>query len=368
MSPVNAHHRMKKSSREELIAHLNSFNLNLKPSVGVWYLAPSPSRFHERYGKDKTIPERIKILYDLAELGVKGIEAHYPSEINEDNWHLYQKLLKDTGMQLVNCGPFIFYNRDFEFGSLSNPVSKYRDKAQKVLINSLKFVKNTGTNHCGIWPGIDGYTYSFGTPFPSMWDAFEEAVAEAMDEVPGVKVAVESKPYEPIPNNIYRTSADALLAVRDIEERLRHPKNKRLLQEGKALVGMQPEIGHILMGYEDPAYVFSRICREGRLFHTHWNSQPLGNYDQDLNVGVVGWEQAEAALYALKMSGYTGYFGLDINPERMPVKKAVEINIKALRIMNERINALPHERIISCYFDPEDTRGELEMILVEARK
>jgi xylose isomerase len=120
------------------------------------------------------------------------------------------------------------------------------------------------------------------------------------------------------------------------------------------------------MGFEDVPYVFSRVMRQGRLSHTHWNSQPLGNYDQDLNIGAVEIQQAEAGLYALKMYGYRGYYGLDINPERMSAKKAVEINCKALQIMNERIDNLPHERILDCYFDPENHRGELEIIFLES--
>lgn len=102
--------------------------------------------------------------------------------------------------------------------------------------------------------------------------------------------------------------------------------------------------------------------------HPHWNSQPLGNYDQDLNTGVVEWDQAEAAMYLLKMVGFKEYFGIDINPERMPVLKAVEVNARVLEIMNERINSLPHERILECYYNPEENRGELEIILAESRR
>ena len=52
----------------------------------------------------------------------------------------------------------------------------------------------------------------------------------------------------------------------------------------------------VLMGFEDLPYALSWPLGEGRLAHTHWNSQPLGNYDQDLNVGVVSPEQLEALL------------------------------------------------------------------------
>ena len=122
------------------------------------------------------------------------------------------------------------------------------------------------------------------------------------------------------------------------------------------------------MGFEDTPYAFLRAARMGRLFHTHWNSQPLGNYDQDLNVGVVEWQQAESALYALKMAGYKEYFRIDINPERMPVEKAVDINSNVLNIMNERINKLPHEEIIEAYLNPENHRGDIELILLGSMK
>jgi xylose isomerase len=167
---------------------------------------------------------------------------------------------------------------------------------------------------------------------------------------------------------IYRTTADGLIACKDIEERLSNPANKELLVKGVPLMGMQPEIGHIRMGGEDAPYAIARCLREGRLFNTHWNSQPLGNYDQDLNIGVVEWQQAEAMLYVLKMAGYKEYYGIDINPERMPVEKAIEINSKALYIMNERINSLPNEKIIDAYFNPENNRGTIEMTLVDSMK
>jgi len=201
-----------------------------------------------------------------------------------------------------------------------------------------------------------------------MWENFEGALADAMDEVPGVMVRIETKPCEPIPNNIYRTNADGLLLARDVEARLKNPVNRRLLNEGRCLIGMQPEIGHIRMAYEDTPYVFSRICREGRMSHPHFNSQPLGNYDQDLNIGVVEWDQAEAGLLALKMAGFKEYIGIDINPERMSAHKAVKNNIAVLNIMNERINEIPYERLLDCYYDPEHNRGEMEMIFAEGMR
>ncbi|MGH2524609.1 MAG: xylose isomerase, partial [Anaerolineales bacterium] len=142
---------------------------------------------------------------------------------------------------------------------------------------------------------------------------------------------------------------------------------RKLLSEGHALVAMNPEVGHMLMGYEDLPYAYSLVMEYGRLAHTHWNSQPLGNYDQDLNVGVLSPEGVEAALYAMKMQGYTGYFGIDVNPERMPVDVALRNSMDALRAANDRINSLDHEAILYATNHPDKARGWLEAYLIRAR-
>jgi len=103
------------------------------------------------------------------------------------------------------------------------------------------------------------------------------------------------------------------------------------------------------------------------LAHTHWNSQPLGNYDQDLNVGVVSPEQLEAMVYTLKMYGYRGYMGLDINPERMPVDVALRNSMDAISAANDRINEMDHESILESHARPEQSRGWLEAYLIRAR-
>ena len=121
------------------------------------------------------------------------------------------------------------------------------------------------------------------------------------------------------------------------------------------------------MGFEDLAYAFSWPLSQGRLAHSHWNSQPLGNYDQDMNVGVVSPEQLEALLYTLKMHGYRGYFGIDINPERMPVDTAIHISMDAIRAANDRVNELDHEAIMFAHEHPDKARGWLEAHLIRAR-
>ncbi len=344
--------------------HMKSFKLAPKFSVGIWYFAPGGGRFHDRYVPDKTIPERIEVAKQMADLGVTGIEAHYPSEINEDNIDLYKDLAK-SGIKVAGVAFGHFFDKEFEFGCLSNPNPIVREKAIDIAEGGLKIVQEIGAGLAISWPGIDGYTYPIGTVYPWMWQTFEKSLAEAMDRVPGIRVAIEPKPYEPAPNNIYRTTAEGILAAQRIMARFKNEKNVKLVKDGHALVGLNPEIGHVTMGGEPLAAAYSLVGMYGMLGHTHWNSQPFGNYDQDLNVGVVNIQEALALMYSLKMMGYKEGFGIDINPERMPVQKAVEINIKVISKLNERVESLPHDDIIHIYLHPEKHRGDLETILAQ---
>jgi len=82
---------------------------------------------------------------------------------------------------------------------------------------------------------------------------------------------------------------------------------------------------------------------------------------------MVSPEQLEALLYVLKMHGYRGHFGIDINPERMPVDTAVRISMDAIRAANDRVNAFDHEAILHTHAHPDETRGWLEAYLLRAR-
>jgi xylose isomerase len=354
-------------SGQELLDHLNRFELELKFSAGIWFFSPPPSRFHAKYRPDLSIEQRLEIAATLADEGLRGLEAHYPNEVNEDNLDLWRSFAADTGIKLITVIPLLFWDEQFEWGSLSNPIETHRRAAIDRTRRALELNRDLDTDFAVVWPGIDGYENPLGLDFAAMRDRFAEGLAEAMDAVPGVRIAFEPKPYEPRGRILYGTTPEGLLLGRHVESLLANGQNRALLDEGHALCCLNPEVGHVLMGYEDLAYAFSWPLAEGRLAHSHWNSQPLGNYDQDLNVGVVSPEQLEALLYTLKRHGYGGYFGIDINPERLPVDRALRISMDAIRAANDRVNAFDHEAIMHAHAHPARARGWVEAYLVRAR-
>ncbi len=354
-------------SHQQTLDHLRTFELDLKFSAGVWFLSPAASRFHAKYSADLSIEQRLDLAGELAKDGLRGIEAHYPNEINEDNLGLWTSFSQATGIKVLTVIPLLFYDAAFEFGSLSNPDPAVRALAIERTRGALALNRRLDTDFAIVWPGIDGYELGFGLDFCAARRRFAEGLAEAMDSVPGVRVAFEPKPYEPRGHILYGTTPEGVLLGRDVEAMLRAPENRALLKEGHALCCMNPEVGHVLMGFEDLAYAYSWPLGEGRLAHTHWNSQPLGNYDQDLGVGSISPELVEGLLYTLKLHAYRGYFGIDINPERTPVDIALRNSFDALRAANDRVNALDHESILAAHARPAASRGWLEGYLTRVR-
>lgn len=367
MSLTELRYQAVRRSPEELVEHMKSFKLAPKFSAGIWFFSPADSRFHEKYTADINIEERLEIAAKLGDYGLRGIEAHCPNEINEDNIHIWQQFEKDTGIKLITVCPLLFRGKMFEFGSLSSPIKEKRHEAIELTKRTLQMNREMNTEFAILWPGIDGYENPFGIDFASMRARFTEGLAEAMDAVPGVRVAFEPKPYEPRGHIIYGTTPEGILLCHQVESLLKNPGNRKILDKGEALCCLNPEIGHVLMAYEDLPFAYSWPLAEGRLAHMHINSQPLGNYDQDLNVGVVSLEQFDALMYVLKMHGYQGWFGLDINPERMPVEMAIKINIDAVCASIDRISELDHASIIYAVNHPDKTRGWIEAYLIRAR-
>lgn len=352
---------------DELVRHLQNFELKLDFTAGIWFFTPPDSRFHGRYKENLDLEQRLEIAASLENYGLVALEAHYPNEINENNLDLWQKFSRDTGIRLCTVIPLLFYDRQFEFGSLSNPLDGPRRAAIERTQQALQMTREVNADFSVMWAGIDGYENPFGIDMVAFRKRFADGIAEAMDAVPGVRIAFEPKPYEPRGRILYGLTPEGVMLGQQVESRLQSAENRRLLDEGHSLFCLNPEIGHVLMGMEDLPYALSWPLSEGRLAHTHWNSQPLGNYDQDLNVGVISPEQMEAGLYTLKMHGYEGLFGIDINPERMPVDVALKNSMDALRAANDRINGMDHAAIVEATTRPDTHRGWIEGYLVRQR-
>lgn len=73
-----------------------------------------------------------------------------------------------------------------------------------------------------------------------------------------------------------------------------------------------------------------------------------------------------SALLTLKMYGYGGYFGIDINPERIPVETALTNAMNAIRIANAIIEKMDYDRLIEAFYNLAENRGVVEDVYLRA--
>jgi len=82
--------------------------------------------------------------------------------------------------------------------------------------------------------------------------------------------------------------------------------------------------------------------------------------------GVLSLSEELSTIFVLKLQGYDGRFGIDINPERMPVKTALILNMNSVRTLCEIVDNLDNERLLRAMYDPEGNRGVIEDVLTKA--
>jgi xylose isomerase len=82
---------------------------------------------------------------------------------------------------------------------------------------------------------------------------------------------------------------------------------------------------------------------------------------------VIAPETLEALVFVLRLYGYTGFFGLDINPEKMPVEAAIAKSINAIELACGVVDNIDPEEILDAYHNPQRERGKIEDLITRAR-
>lgn len=60
---------------------------------------------------------------------------------------------------------------------------------------------------------------------------------------------------------------------------------------------------------------------------------------------------------------YVYFIGVDINPERMPVERALVLSMNSMNAAVDHINNLDNDRLVEAMYDPIQNRGIVEDIV-----
>jgi xylose isomerase len=330
----------------------------LRNSVGVWAFGPAVTRFvppgyHPEAADESMVDKTRRVAEGLSDL-LDGLEYHYPGEINEENVAEILPVLEEHGMDLPVIAAGLHNDPTYSLGAFINPDDELRRRGIDTLRRGIDLCAQVGANFI-IWPGAEGYNYTFQRPYAQVWRAFVEAIAELTDHANerGVKVFLEHKNSEPAMKILMQNIGMTLFTIQKV--------NALGVDTSNLLVNMDWQ--HLIMNGENLAEYADLLASESKLGHQHGNDG-WGTFDDDNVVGTNFFMQTLELAQTLQDIGYGEngeILGFDLYPytedQVAAVRRAIlqwefiwdlgaKIDRQALREAKSRADALSGQRTV----------------------
>jgi xylose isomerase len=285
--------------------------MDLKNSVGVWAFGPAVTRFvppgyHHEVANEGMVEKTRRVCDGLFDL-LDGLEYHYPGEVNEDNVEGILSVLREHGMDLPVVPAGLHPDPTYGKGALVNPDEKLRRRGIDTLKRGIDLSAEVGANFI-IWPGAEGYNYTFQRPYAETWKKFVEGVAELTEHAggKGVKVFLEHKNSEPAMKILMQNIGMTLFTIKKVED--------LGVDVSNLLINMDWQ--HLIMNGENLAEYAELLASEGKLGHQHGNDG-WGTFDDDNVVGTNFFMQTLELAQTLQDVDYGSngeLLGFDLYP------------------------------------------------------
>ena len=330
----------------------------LRNSVGIWAFGPAVTRFvppgyHPGAADEPMVDKTRRVAEGLSDL-LDGLEYHYPGEINEENVEEILPVLKDHGMDLPVVAAGLHPDPTYALGAFINPDDGLRRRSIDTLRRGIDLCAEIGASFI-IWPGAEGYNYTFQRPYAQVWRGFVEAIAELTDHAneKGVKVFLEHKNSEPAMKILMQNIGMTLFTIQKV--------NSLGVDTSGLLVNMDWQ--HLIMNGENLAEYAELLAAESKLGHQHGNDG-WGTFDDDNVVGTNFFMQTLELAQTLQDIGYGEggeLMGFDLYPytedQVAAVRRAIlqwefiwdlarKIDRGALGEAKSRADALAGQRVV----------------------
>ncbi len=269
---------------------------HLKNSVGIWAFGPNATRFmpggyHPEAAKESMPSKTKRVVESIGNL-IDGYEFHYPGEVNEDNLEHVLSALKPADLYAVALG--LFSDPQYARGSFINPDEKLRRQSVETAKRGVDLAASVGARFI-IWPGGEGYNYSFQVPYALVWERLINALAEITSHAheKGVTVLLEHKNSEPAMRILLRDLGMTMYVINKIKE-TGVPVDKL-----KINIDWQ----HLIMNGEPLGEYVALLAKENLLGHNHGNSG-WGSFDDDNMVGASFFMQTLELALELRRCKY----------------------------------------------------------------
>ena len=275
--------------------------------------------------------------------GIDAIEIHqsvFETTLNGDiDWGAVNRAkdgyLAELGLTVTACNINTWTSPRFRLGGPCNPDAALRRAALEEILKAVEIAKAMGIPIVSVWPGSDGADYHFQIDYRQSLEWFTEALVEANRAcvAAGIRLAIESKPYEP--RELYMiipTAASAVLVARRVNE-----------ATGGTNCGLTIDYGHQKMEGTTASTACDLAAYAGVPIHKFdINDARQGRNDQDLMFGTVSIPEAVEYLFVTFERDYRGYYSQDQFTYRDDPTRAMErsmINFANLALKAARVYA-----------------------------
>jgi len=301
----------------------------IKFSSGIHVFGNTSDRFvKDGYKEDKSLKEMIGLAGQVPDL--EGIELVEGWHVSTDNLKEVSGWVNEAGLVVTVVHPDLWTTKKWASGALAASDKKTREQATGVVKNAMDMSEQLGANLVDVWFGQDGWEYAFTQDYMKAWDLGAEALAMVCDHNPNVRVGIEYKIKEPRVHMHFGTLGKVMLLVNEVN---------------RPNLGIIIDFGHAFFGYENAAQAIAICKRAGnKLFHTHFNDN-YRMWDDDMIPSSVNIIDYIELLYWLELTGYDGWYSLDIFPYREDGVRAANESIRWLKSLRTLIAKIGMEKI-----------------------
>ncbi len=268
----------------------------LKNSVGIWAFGANATRFmpggyHVAEGSESMLERSRRAVEGLRDL-VDGFEYHFPGEVDEESVGAIQQALGDKDIYALALGTFS--DPRFRLGAFVNPDSRLRRKNMEITKRGIDLAAEIGAKFI-IWPGGEGYNYSFQIDYVQAWEWLVSGIQEAVERAnaKGVTVLLEHKKSEPAMNILMRSIGMAIYTIHKIKDRGTDTTRLKINMDWQ----------HLIMNGENLAEYAALLAHDGLLGHHHANSG-WGSFDDDNITGASFFMQTLELAKILQRAHY----------------------------------------------------------------
>jgi len=256
-------------------------------------------------GGGQTMEEMLDL--SLKVEGLDGLELVGNWHVNDANIRDVGKMFADRGLKICMLVPDLWTQAKWGKGSLAAPDAATRQAGVDEVRKVMDWAAELGCRYVDVWPGQDGYDYSFQADYIEAWKWLRDGLALCADHNPKVRVLVEYKLKEPRTHCFVNSAAKVVLLLQGLDQ-----------------VGVLLDTGHSMAAGENIAEAAALLASFGKLDYVHLNDN-YRSWDDDMMVGAVHLVESLELVYWLKRVGYKGWLTLDIFPYREDgVKAATE--------------------------------------------